>query len=84
MKLWTSFISLRRLNIESLSCEDGELDDISLFLILVKIEGLCSFAPFNLWKIKVSKILSCPILLNTKKHYRDADGYNLSNTDVFG
>jgi len=39
MELWTSFISPRRLNIESFFCEGGELDDILPILILARIEG---------------------------------------------
>jgi len=70
MELWTSFISLRQLSTESLSCEDGELDNISPILILVKTECLGCLSLFSLWKTEGFRILSFPILLNMERSTR--------------
>ena len=68
---------------ESLSYARGRFHNLSLILILVKMEGLDSLCPFSLQNMEALGVLSFPILLNIKGHYGDLDGYSPSNTDGF-
>ena len=78
MEVWSSFVSPRGLNIESLSYAGGRLNDLSPNLILVKTEVLDCLCPFSLQNMEDLGVLSFLILLNIEGHYGDVDGYSSS------